>query len=98
MNPNVIIIKEQWNSSDKGRFCFSIIPKTNNVPWYHDPKCQCGKFHTVDHILFEWHQTRKQSVINKLKTIGYHKPLYIRDIVGVELRKKVYSGIKISRV
>ena len=58
-----------------------------------DPKCQCGKFHTVDHILFECHQTRKQSVINKLKTIGYHEPLYIRDIVGVELRKKNYSGM-----
>ena len=118
--------QEQWNSSDKGRFCFSIIPKINNVPWYQDvpfsrkrtvfwnrimanhttcnaslnrfnivddPKCQCGKFHTVDHILFECHQTRKQSVINKLKTIGYHEPLYIRDIVGVELRKKNYSGM-----
>ena len=28
--------QDQWNNSDKGRFCFSILPKVNEKPWFQN--------------------------------------------------------------
>ena len=58
-----------------------------------NPNCQCGNFHTIDHILFECRLSRNQNIINKFKHIGYKEPLYVGDIVGVELQNKFFKGM-----
>lgn len=78
--------QDKWETSNMGRYCFSLLPKVKNKPWYknipfstkrivfwnrilanhttsnaslnrfnivEDPKCECGNYHTIDHILFE---------------------------------------------
>lgn len=63
--------KEDWSSSDKGRFCFSIIPKINKVPWY-----KCTKF-TRAEITF-WNRiisnhTRSANSLNRFKIVNNPK-------------------------
>lgn len=111
----------QWNSSDKGRFCFSILPKISSEAWYkrspldrqkivfwnriisnhtrckkslnrfeitNSALCPCGEnYQSVDHIIFECPETIEQTMIDKLKSLGYHPPWIIRDIVASELSK-----------
>ena len=120
--------QDQWNHSDKGRICFSIIPKVNEKPWFQNvlfsrkrivfwnriianhtttnsslnrfnivenPHCQCGNFHSIDHILFECQLTRKQNIINKLELLGFKEPFIIRDIIGNQLENKCYEAMNI---
>lgn len=111
----------QWNNSDKGRFCYSIIPKIKTTAWYKEtpfdrksiifwnriisnhtrcknslnrfliinsPLCSCGdNYQTIDHLIFECHETASNVMLLKLKNLNFHPPYEIRAIIASEIGK-----------
>ena len=42
-NSAKVYTKALWNNGEKGKYCFSIIPKVTNNPWYHQTLIMMAK-------------------------------------------------------